>query len=87
MESAPRVESRLRYYIYCFYIGGVPLFNMKTSIFYNIFILFCAMCAYSMLLGSSVAIYKNRKDLDNVMIVSAIFLVFLSGSFTQSYFR
>jgi hypothetical protein len=87
MESTLRAENRLRYYIYCFYIGGIPLFNKTSSILYHMFVLFCYACAYSTIIALFMAIYHHRDDLDNVINVSMLFLVFLSGSCTQLYFR
>jgi hypothetical protein len=87
MENTSRLESRFRYYNYIFYIGGVPVFNSSTSIFYNIFVSFCYACAYSTILVLSMAMYHHRGHMDNAMNESVLLLVFSSASCAQLYFR
>jgi hypothetical protein len=87
MENTSRAESRFRYYNYYFYIGGVPLFNSHTSVFYRIFVYICYACAYSTILAVCMAIYENRDDFDNAMNVAMLLLIFSCASAAQLYFR
>jgi hypothetical protein len=87
MESNFRAESRFRYYNYYFYIGGVPLFNTSASIFYHVFVLSCYVCAYSTILAFLMEIYHHMEDLDGVMNVAMMLLMFGSASCAQLYFR
>jgi uncharacterized membrane protein (DUF485 family) len=87
MESNFRAESRFRYYNYYFYIGGVPLFNTSASKFYQMYVVFCCLCAYSTILAMFMAIYHSRENLDEAMNVAMLFLVFSFAMCTQLYFR
>jgi hypothetical protein len=87
MGDTSRLESRFRYYKYIFYIGGVPLFNSSTSIFYHMFALLCYACAYSTILAFCMALYHHRDDLDSAMNVVFLLLPFSSASCAQLYFR
>jgi hypothetical protein len=87
MENNFRAENRFRYYNYYFYIGGVPLFKPSVSNFYHVFILFCYICSYSTLIAMFMNIYHHIEDLDEVMYVAMLLILFSAESCTQLYLR
>jgi hypothetical protein len=87
MESNFRAESRFRYYHYYFYIGGVPLFNTSVSIFYHVFVIFSNVCAYSTIIAMFMDLYHHIEDLDEVMYVAMLLILFTAQSCTQLYLR
>jgi hypothetical protein len=87
MESNFRAESRFRYYNNYFYIGGVPLFKTSVSNLYHVFTLFCYICSYSTLLAMFMNIYHHIEDLDEVMYVAMLLILFSAENCTQLYLR
>jgi hypothetical protein len=87
MESNSRAQSRFRYYNYCFYIGGVPLFNTSVSKFYHVWIVFSYVCAYSTLLAMFMSLYHDIEDLNEVMDAAMFFIISSAESCSQLYFR
>ena len=87
MEKSFRAENRFRFYHYCFYVGGVPLFNSAVSNFYYVYSFLCHGCFYMTWIAMIMDIYHNLEDLDHIIDVDMFFTVFGCEIYAQIYFR
>jgi hypothetical protein len=87
MEKSFRAENRFRFYHYCFYIGGVPLFKSAVTNFYYVYSFLCSGCCYMTLIAMFMDIYHNLEDWDHIIDVAMLFFLFACEMFAQIYFR
>jgi len=80
-------ESRFRFYHYCFYIAGIPLFKSTISNLYRVLSLLCYVCTFTTLSAMFLDMYYHRENRDHVIDVSMLFTLLFGAFCTQLYLR
>jgi hypothetical protein len=87
MENNSRAESRFRFYHYCFYIAGIPLFNSTISNIYRVLSLLGYVCTFITIFAMFLDMYYHRENRDHVIDVSMLFTLYSGSLCTQLYLR
>jgi energy-converting hydrogenase Eha subunit F len=80
-------ESRFRFFINLFKIGGVSILDPSASKWHRVYCVLCYVAEYSTLIGLILEICFRTEDLDHSMDVAMLLMLFLGATFVQSYFR
>jgi hypothetical protein len=81
------VESRFRFYINLLYVGGLPTFKPSVSKLYQVYSIFCYISVYTKLIAMMLEICFHTQDLDHIMDIAMLLLLFLGTTFVQFYLR
>lgn len=82
-----KAESRFRFFINLFKVGGVSILDESVSKSYRVYSVMCYVAEFSTLVAMILEICFRTEDLDHSMDVAMLLMLFLGVTFVQFYFR